>query len=160
MHAHENTAIKSFADVASHVCSLLESPAQPPSDGVAEIRLALAELHVAALRLPAVEPGDSTEEPASDGSQICAERLASLPIDLYWDIFDPLTYEPTAPIANSADDDLRDIYLDLKRGLALYERGAWRDACWSWRFGFTWHWGEHLVGVQRALYLASRNHPE
>lgn len=30
MHTPEEIAIKRFADVASHVCAILEVPAQPP----------------------------------------------------------------------------------------------------------------------------------
>lgn len=44
-------------------------------------------------------------------------------------------------------DDLTDLYVDLRRGLSLYERGGRDDvseAVWWWRFGYEHHWGSHL----------------
>jgi hypothetical protein len=86
-------------------------------------------------------------------------RLTQFPVDLYWDIFEPLTAEPDEAVGKSVADDLQDIYLDVAGGLMLYERGLWSDACWQWKFTFGIHWGEHLVGLQRALYWIAREHP-
>lgn len=45
------------------------------------------------------------------------------------------------------DDDLSDIYRDIRQGLNLYavddpEHRA--EAVWQWRFGYENHWGAHL----------------
>ena len=137
---------------------MLERPPVNPAENLREVRSALADIHLAALALPLLEPDESgPEEPAVDASHLCTARLTSFPVALYWDQFDPLKPEPEAPVANSIADDLRDIYVDLKRGLTLYQAGALVAACWSWRFSFEIHWGEHLVGLQRALYLMSRD---
>jgi len=44
---------------------------------------------------------------------------------------------------------LSDIYLDIKRGLILFDGHHPIDAAWEWRFNFQIHWGQHLVGAQR-----------
>lgn len=80
----------------------------------------------------------------------------TLPLDFYWDIFDPFATPANEPVANSFYDDIADIRRDLRRGLDLYDRGFPLAACWEWRFHFQIHWGEHLVGAQRALYLWMR----
>jgi hypothetical protein len=46
------------------------------------------------------------------------------------------------------DDDLADLYCDLRDGLNHYARGGPADideACWHWRWGYEEHWGEHLI---------------
>ena len=40
--------------------------------------------------------------------------------------------------------------------IALFDPGRALAAAWEWRFHFEVHWGEHLVGLERALYGASR----
>ncbi|MBD2451990.1 DUF5063 domain-containing protein [Nostoc sp. FACHB-152] len=55
--------------------------------------------------------------------------------------------EPTGNFLN-----LTDIYLDLKKGLILYEHSYFIEALWEWRFHFEIHWGAHLVGAQRAIH--------
>jgi len=53
-------------------------------------------------------------------------------------------------------DDLGDLYVDLKQGLALYDAGYSRGAGWHWHFHFGRHWGEHASGALRALYMKVR----
>ena len=78
------------------------------------------------------------------------EKFCSLRVTKYFDVFNPLTEED--PVVNNLADDLADIYRDLKAGLSLYERAKPIDAAWEWRVGFLSHWGQHLVGAQRAIH--------
>ena len=97
---------------------------------------------------------ESNEPEASDPAPL---GKITLPIDIYWDVFDPFVTPPAEPVANSFYDDISDIRRDLRRGLDLYDREFPLAACWEWRFHFQIHWGEHLVGAQRALFLARRS---
>jgi hypothetical protein len=40
----------------------------------------------------------------------------------------------------------------VRAGLSLFEAQYFIDAAWDWRFHFQIHWGQHLVGAQRALH--------
>jgi hypothetical protein len=147
---NKQTEIRDFATAARTFCELIES-------GTPEgIRLAkgMSALHSAALELPNVEAEADAPEPSAPAP---LENL-SLPLDIYWDVFDPFAFEtpPKQPGAGSFYDDIADIRLDLRRGLDLYDSGFPLAACWAWRFDFQFHWGAHLVGAQRALHLWMR----
>lgn len=145
-----------FAAAVRALCSLVESPPATPTSDARDLEGRLLALHLAALDLPDVEPNTDSEPPL-DLTLINKARLAALPVKLYWDVFDPLRTPPDAPVANSAVDDVQDIYSDVKRGLLLFDVGLVVDAAWYWRFTFASHWGEHLVGLVRALHLAGRH---
>ncbi len=52
-------------------------------------------------------------------------------------------------------DDLADIYVDMREGLALFERGGGDDllqAVWAWRFAYEAHWGQHLFRALQACH--------
>ena len=140
--------ISEFAKVARRFCDLVQT-GSPAADDLAA---SMAALHLAALALPDLDG----EAGAPDPSELPATPPVELPVDLYWDVFDPLATTPDAPVANSLYDDVADIWRDLRRGLNLFDRGFPAAACWSWRFHFRIHWGEHLVGAQRALFLATQ----
>lgn len=72
---------------------------------------------------------------------------------LYWEVFDP--YEQDKPVTGALDDDLADIYRDLKEGLLVSSGIGAADieeATWHWRFLFLTHWGDHLTDALRALH--------
>lgn len=119
-----------------------------PTDG----RAAGARRRARALALPELDGEVGAPEPSHPPPL----PPLTLPFDLYWDVFDPLAMPPDEPVAYSLIDDVADIRADLRRGLDLFDRGYPAAACWSWRFHFRIHWGEHLVGAQRALFLAQQ----
>jgi hypothetical protein len=144
-------ALEVFADIVQRYCSWAESPSGEPHDEMLAARKLLAELHLAALSLPDLGPGEDTEdELTADDWKIVCSRFQKLPVGGYWDVFDPLKEE--APVFNSLWDDLSDIYRDLKEGLLLYRNGRIVEAAWEWRFNFEIHWGAHLTGAQRAIH--------
>ena len=121
-------------------------------------RKLLAELHLAVVDLPDLGCGENLKDvPSSNQSNGVYRRFQNMPIDGYWDVFDPLNEADKESAFNSLADDLTDIYLDLKLGLLYYDRGYIIEALWEWRFNFDIHWGHHLVGAQRAIhsYLSS-----
>lgn len=144
----DEQAIEAFAVAARQFCGLLERQL-----AAEEIALALADLHVRALRLPDRFPEDDDREdppdPATPGRR---GSLPELPVDIYWVFLEPLGMEPGEAGAGSLADDLGDIRRELARGLRLFDAGRVIAACSEWRFGFHAHWGAHLVGAQMVLH--------
>lgn len=149
--------IKHFAGVAERYCAWAEQPGDNPEDDMLVAQQLLAELHLAVIKLLDIGCGEDTTHSLSlDDWKVVLHRFQELPIDLYWDVFDPL--EEEAPVLNSLSDDLADIYRDIKEGLILHRRELIVEAVWEWRFGFQFHWGAHLTGAQRAVhsYLSTK----
>lgn len=73
------------------------------------------------------------------------DRFSNLPVNGYWDVFDPLLEAEKEPVWNSLADDLADIYQDIKEDLVLFDAGQVEEAVWQWRFHFLIHWGKHLT---------------
>jgi hypothetical protein len=145
-------SVKEFADAARRFCAWAESePDDSEADLITAQRL-LAELHLAAIRLPALDPDRDREAnrlPAEMWERM-RQRFANLPVDGYWDVFDPLKEEK--PVFGSLSDDLADIYRDIKTYMPLYEAGRIEEAVFQWRLHFYIHGGHHLVGAQRAVH--------
>lgn len=145
-------AVERFAEVARRYCEWAEGEFGQGQHEMQRARLLLAELHLAALRLPYLESADDAEAvhlPHEEWSHFFG-KFGDLPLNGYWDVFNPL--EEAGPIFNSLADDLADIYRDVKAGLALFDEGHFSGANWEWRFNFQIHWGQHLVGAQRAVH--------
>ena len=143
--------VEPFAEVVRRYCSWAESPSDEPRREMLTARKLLAELHLAVLSLPDLGPGEGGIDVLFfDKWESVCRHFRNLPVNEYWDVFDPLEEAP--PILNTLFDDLSDIYRDLKEGLLLYDRGQIAEAAWEWRFKFNAHWGAHLAGAQRALH--------
>jgi len=148
-----------FARKAKAYCSLIDQPPLLPREkALRKLSQALADLLPLALRLPdlsdeATPDIESNCEPALESVQ---EWVSVLGVDHYWVLFDPFTNPESSLAFSSLADDLSDVYSDLKRGLVLFDAGLVHAACWEWRSSFTSHWGESLIEVERALFLASR----
>jgi len=76
--------------------------------------------------------------------------------DYYAEIFDPYNRSDQTPVVGSLADDLFDVYVELHAGLQCYRERQYREALWTWRFGFEVHWGEHATGATRALWWLHR----
>ncbi|WP_106532558.1 DUF5063 domain-containing protein [Planomicrobium soli] len=70
--------------------------------------------------------------------------------NVYSEIFDP--YHNETQVNGCLEDDIIDIYSNIKIGLLLYEQGHSSEAVWEWKFGFEVHWGEHATSAIRALH--------
>jgi hypothetical protein len=73
----------------------------------------------------------------------------------YREFFDPDPLLDNEWCMGDAGDDLLDIYLDIKRGLMLFDDGRTEDASWHWGFLLRTHWGRHAVGAIFALHCMS-----
>ena len=159
MTVHAPPELDRFSVAAERFCDAMEREPASEAEGFREIYLLLAELHVAALRLPDVELEDDVPELEVDRSAICMARITGLLGTYYSDFFEPLADPPGDPVGNSLADDLGDIYRNVKEGLLLWNLGHWREAGWHWRMLYDTHWGEHLVGALRACYWIVRTDP-
>jgi hypothetical protein len=124
----------------------------------------VSSLYTAALDLPlpfthGMSEDVSAVEPPSGSEDVVAARASEIPLQVYWEVFDPIATPCEEPVAGSIVDDLGDIYRDVARGLVLFESGDRDHALWEWAFNFRIHWGEHATGAVRALhaYLAQEN---
>lgn len=124
------------------------------AESLRELGIHLAERYAAALALPDVCGDDDDATAVFDDDVVEAPAWSSPGMDTYWEVFDPL--QLSEPVAGSLDDDVRDIYCDLYRGLRLYDDPdvSWKSAVWEWRFHFERHWGDHAVDALRALQRA------
>jgi hypothetical protein len=147
-------AVAAFVDVAKRYCTWAEGAPLEPSADLHQARLLLAELHVAVLALPTAEPCEHVELGGLDlgAWRTCKERFQQLPVNQYWDVFDPLNADDREPVCTTLADDLADIWGDLRDGLSLLATGRITEAVWEWRFAFNVHWGKHLTSAQRAIH--------
>lgn len=148
-----SSPMTAFVAQAREYCSSVErAAALPLPERLAVTRLRLLALYTAALDLPSVEPSD----------ELACEHEPHIPTnwpgfgehDAYLEIFDPYIDEP--PVGGSLSDDVCDVYLDLRRGLWLWDAGRTDDAIWEWRFHFEHHWGDHAIDALRALHRACK----
>jgi hypothetical protein len=126
----------------------------------------VSRLYLAGLELPPERPGGATddriaERVGDDERQAVAIACRRLPLELYWEVFDPLSTPSEAPVCGSVTDDVADIYGEVVPGLREYEAGRRAQAVWGWRFGLRHHWGEHATSAIRALHCwLAANAPE
>ena len=152
MGSKSSTAINKFVRIARRYCAWAEASAGDPRQEMRQARELLAELHLAVLKLPETEFGESQRASIfniNDWKEIL-ERFRNLPVDVYWDVFDPLAERES--LWNSLANDLADIYSDVKSDLLLFDAGHKDEAVWQWRFNFLIHWGRHLTSAQRAIH--------
>ena len=75
----------------------------------------------------------------------------------YLEVFDPYDFNEKEPVVSgSLADDISSIYSDIKPGLKNWAKSGAserRNIVWSWKLDFEIHWGEHSIGVLRALYF-------
>jgi hypothetical protein len=155
----EQSTYAEFAELAKTYCALIENPLVEGAAGLSAIRSSLLLLYTAALLLPSLgESPDldlSIEHP--EWVTIYNSLKSRLPIDRYWERFDPLAEkDKEVAIASSLADDLADIWRDLAEGLRelTVHPDRQQSVWWEWRFGFQTHWGNHAVSALRAIHYA------
>lgn len=145
-------AVAAFVRAANDFCEFVSSVDElGVHERLASARERLLVLYAAGAQLPHVEKETDRQAPTYP----IPERWAGFEgHDLYWEVFDP--YECAEPVAGSLEDDVLDIYGDVRRGLWFWDKGDMADAVWEWRSSFECHWGDHAVDALRALHRACR----
>jgi hypothetical protein len=160
--ATDEQLYEAFTQLAQAYCTAIEDPSIQGLSGLRIIHDALLPIHAAAMQLPKVPTGQSVERAIEqDEAHAMLKALQlRLPVDIYWDTFDPLKDPSDNTVASSLADDLTDIWRDLKNGLIeLNTHGKTEQPMvwWEWRFSFYCHWGAHSTGALRAMYHILRD---
>jgi hypothetical protein len=147
------SSAKSFSELARGFCAWVEEPSLLESKEVAAA-VWLAQLHAAALRLPEIGVENEEDLPDIPYSAFAAAQcnLALFSGMYYRECFNPDPAVGDPPAAGDVGDDLLDVYLDVKRGLLVFERDQVAEALWNWSFLHRIHWGHHAVGALFALH--------
>lgn len=143
-----------FVSAARRYCDFIqEAGLASLSERVSAARFLLLDLYVAAVALPQSEAPDGIDAaplPTAPSSWTAFEQF-----EHYWEIFNP--YAGDEPVAGSLTEDLLDVYLDVCRGLSLWDTAQDAAAIWEWRFSFDSHWGTHAIDALWALHRACKS---
>lgn len=144
MSTEEQLTAKNFYDSAVLFCKKAESLSNAARLDPSNWTLLIMQIYASAMHLPNAEPSSwQTGEIPTPPDISFGNR------DCYWEIYDP--FVPEEPVCGSLSDDLRSIFVDLSKGIILYEQGHIADALWEWRFDFRNHWSFHAVDAIRVL---------
>lgn len=153
----QEAAVDEFAAEAERFVAWAMNGSDSGHAAAMEALRRIQRLYLAGLALPPAwdpvlagepdEPGIGRDEVRAVG-QACRR----LPLDLYGEVFDPLSVPPEQPVIGSLVDDIQDIYADVAGGLRAYRGNRRAQAVWEWRFNLQIHWGEHATGAIRALH--------
>ena len=139
--------VEAFRISADAYCDFIDSCRSfDEEESFSKLLKILSQLYTKALDLPEVESKE--EYPINVDFPLPEVEVKKH--NVYKEIFDP--YNDKTPVNGCLDDDILDIYRDLKKGLLLYEQGHDIEAVWEWKFGLDTHWGEHATSVIRALH--------
>lgn len=143
-----------FVGAARRYCDFIQEAGMAAlPERLSAARMLLLELYVAAIALPKGEEPDGIEAgpvPPAPSTWSAFEQF-----EHYWEIFDP--YAGDGPVTGSLTEDLLDVYLDVCRGLSLWDSAQEVAAIWEWRFSFDTHWGTHAIDALWALHRACRS---
>jgi hypothetical protein len=107
--------LSEFAELVKRCCAAIEGATGEPID-LRTVRGLLAEIYFRALDLPNLDSGDVVDPspalPPLDKS--ISDRLASMPISEYWEVFDPLDANNHEADFRLIADDLLEIWRDLR----------------------------------------------
>ena len=165
-----DAATDAFQRVAQVYCATINTCGQVPAKQfLVAIHRQLVDVYGRVLVLPPsdeIHPGnEESAHPSntSPGLDSGAPEYEALMDQLggnrwYFEVFDPWELDDNHAVAGDLADDLWDVYNGLRAGLELWSQGLRESALWEWRFGFESHWGEHVTGAIRALYMLARRH--
>ena len=154
----DEPAVTEFRSRAEHYCALFGGEQFPePVDLLRELRVLLPRLYADGASLPVTEGTDSCNDELGPTTADVSALYKRLGAHLggrgrYWEIYDPSLDPSDEVVAGSLPDDLSDIWNDLARGLAFWDRGSFEDAVWNWRFHWGVHWGAHAADAIRAIH--------
>ncbi|MGK7377586.1 DUF5063 domain-containing protein [Planococcus sp. 1R117A] len=143
----ESKEVEGFRIAAAAYCEFIDSCSSFDEKETLITLLSIASrLYTEAFELPEVE----LEEGHAVDVDFSLPEVIFQKHNVYKEIFNP--YHDTTPVNGCLDDDITDIYRDIKKGLILYEQGHGIEAVWEWKFSFEVHWGEHATSAIWALH--------
>jgi Domain of unknown function (DUF5063) len=163
----QKDVLAQFAHTAEAYCRLLETHTHLSDEAFTEqCAAALATIYRDALALPEshtlpkldhncdeTQPVYETDFAHPLVRALLTERFTAHNVDLHWLYADP--FDPESSLTVRVSDDLNEIYVSLRKGLALYQLAtdcALLYAAFEWQFGFISHWGSHLAQALPALH--------
>lgn len=153
-----SSAVAAFAALCERFAVLCLEDQRPETERLPALRGCVGDL------IGGVERLSGSVETYRDGPEIPSELPASAPLrallgrrhglGLYWVALAPLEFrvDPGATGCGDAIDDLADMLEDLMPGLWFVRAGRSVEAAGYWRGGFQFHWGDHAIGLLRALH--------
>ncbi len=103
--------------------------------------------------LPKVEPEEIVYRDSTGQKDAC-ERIRERADETFgWERYYRIESGDGVELMGDLIDDIGDIYLDLRRGLEVFDRSE-VDGIWEWWFGFEAHWGVHArnaIGGLKAI---------
>jgi hypothetical protein len=150
----DSDPIARFAAAAGRYCAWAETTPEVVEWEVETAIRLLLELVARALDLPDVDVDDEGETERADDAVYAAvrNRLGVLPVGLYGTV-DPDDVAGEQHLVGDVLDDLGDVWRDVRQGLDAHRAGRPEEACWTWKFTFRNHWGEHAAEALRVLLL-------
>lgn len=142
----QSKEVEVFIAAATTYCNFIDSGISfEEKESLINLLKILSYLYAKALDLPELEP----KEEHSINLEFPLPEVEFKIYNVYMKIFNP--YCDTTPVKGCLEDDIIDIYSEIKKGLILYEQGHELEAVWEWKFGLEMHWGEHATSAIRAL---------
>lgn len=153
--SEELEAILTFAEIADAFCDWVENGPEDYEDEVYSALNLLSALYQQILLLPEVEPHYEDIDLLGLHQRQADEiihRFDSLPFYLYQSVIDPLAAEEQVPEKRDIRIDLKNTYLEIRKGLDLYLENKRPSAVFHWTASFAFQWGRHVVDAQKALH--------
>ncbi|MEN8258321.1 MAG: DUF5063 domain-containing protein [Thermodesulfobacteriota bacterium] len=151
----ELEAILTFAEIANEFCKWVEIGPEDYEDEIYSALNLLSSLYQQILLLPEVEPHyediDLLGLHHREALEI-TQRFDSLPFHNFQSVIDPLSDEKQVPEQHDIRIDLKNIYLEIRKGLDLYMEGKRASAVFHWTASFAFQWGRQVVDAQKALH--------
>jgi|GEM_PF-907054 len=151
-----------FSKLAEEFCNLIENLDGDSGRTCEKLLLSMAELYAAALLLPESEDFEINEDfrLSHENWKIIFMKMGSMlkVHSMYWTVSDKQSLPdapPTLEMGN-LDDDLADVYRDIKSGLSAWKsssKNRYNDAMYHWRDSVNFaHWSRHAVDAIGALH--------
>lgn len=118
--------VEAFRVIASAYCDFIDSSRIfNDEESYRKLLRIISQLFTSALNLPEVE----LKERHWGGVDVQLPTVEVKHHNVYTEIFDP--YQDETPVTCCLEDDMIDIYIDIKKGLILFEQGHIVNAIWE-----------------------------
>ncbi|HEX2788316.1 MAG TPA: DUF5063 domain-containing protein [Ignavibacteria bacterium] len=162
----ESEDFKKFLKHAREYCRYIEESKDSGVVFLNNIQNYLLNLYQYIVKVKLVEiiyENNSSQVSDIDYNQIRKIIEERLPINYYWSVFNPLDEKEHDAIIGSLDDDLADIYVNIKEAIVSFDTNkieSIEDALWGFKYDFIIHWGYHLNSALNVIHWYLRENYE